>query len=88
MDSFLCDPGEIRTLDPLIKSQLPYQLSDEVLYIESNVRFIQYKNKQFNVLITTLLQQIDKTAKWKYFCMQVKIMNIYKLAKKQKASIN
>ena len=32
----LCDPGEARTLDPLIKSQLLYQLS----YGVSSVRFI------------------------------------------------
>ncbi len=28
---FLCDPGEARTLDPLIKSQLLYQLSYGVI---------------------------------------------------------
>jgi hypothetical protein len=28
-----CDLGEIRTLDPLIKSQLLYQLSYEVIYL-------------------------------------------------------
>ena len=27
MDCFFCDPGGARTLDPLIKSQLLYQLS-------------------------------------------------------------
>lgn len=27
----LCDPGGTRTPDPLIKSQLPYLLSDEVM---------------------------------------------------------
>ena len=28
----LCDPGEIRTLGPMIKSQLLYQLSYGVIY--------------------------------------------------------
>ncbi len=27
VEGFFCDPGEARTLDPLIKSQLLYQLS-------------------------------------------------------------
>ncbi len=29
----LCDPGEARTLDPLIKSQLLYQLSYGVIVV-------------------------------------------------------
>ena len=29
---FKCDPGEARTLDPLIKSQLLYQLSYGVIF--------------------------------------------------------
>jgi hypothetical protein len=32
-----CDPGEIRTLDPLIKSQLLYQLSYGVIIWECKV---------------------------------------------------
>ena len=30
---FLCDPGGARTLDPLIKSQLLYQLSHGVIVV-------------------------------------------------------
>ena|GEM_PF-2796917 len=30
-DCFLCDPGEARTLDPMIKSHLLYQLSYGVI---------------------------------------------------------
>ena len=39
-----CDPGEIRTLDPLIKSQLLYQLSYGVLnFTQSMLIFLLHQ---------------------------------------------
>ena len=43
MDCFFCDPGGARTLDPLIKSQLLYQLSYGVLnLLESGANILLF----------------------------------------------
>ena len=44
LDSALGDPGEARTLDPLIKSQLLYQLSYGVIRF---ISFLRCKGMEF-----------------------------------------
>ena len=49
---FKCDPGEARTLDPLIKSQLLYQLSYGVI-------FKRHKGTDFFYFKSNMQQEID-----------------------------
>ena len=47
-----CDPGEIRTLDPLIKSQLLYQLSYGVVPIFRGMQSKHLKPIGTNLILT------------------------------------
>ncbi len=43
LPDFQCDPGEARTLDPLIKSQLLYQLSYGVMFCADKIKNYLHK---------------------------------------------
>src|SRR6186713_37269 len=54
-----CDLGEIRTLDPLIKSQLLYQLSYEVIRIFRGMQSKHLKPIGANLILTVISKSLN-----------------------------